>query len=351
MSTKPYYDTPVADDAARESAGGARSDSEATRPRIIWPEPVAASALCDAPPPTPDVLIAGVLYRGGTMLVSGPSKSHKTYTMLDAAAAIADGRLWLDFKTTKTPVIYVNLELQNFAVAKRLDQISRATGTKPPAELHTWNLRGHHVSLVELTARLPEKIKSLGAGFVVVDPHYKVSAVSGMEENSNDSQGKLLAALEGLCGLNGAALAVCHHFAKGDASVKTAIDRASGGGVFARWGDVMLTFTPHEEADAMAVEMALRNFAPVDPFVVRWEHPLWVRDDQLDPAKLHRNRGGATVIHTATKLLEALGSKSLTSSEWQKASGMTESTFLRRKKELEHSGKIERNGPCFCAAK
>jgi hypothetical protein len=47
----------------------------------------------------------------------------------------------------------------------------------------------------------------------------------------------------------------------------------------------MLTFTPHQEADAMSVEMALRNFAPVDPFVVRWEHPLWQRDAELDPAQ------------------------------------------------------------------
>jgi len=60
----------------------------------------------------------------------------------------------------------------------------------------------------------------------------------------------LVAALETLCGLNGTALHISHHFAKGDGSMKNAIDRASGGGVFARWGDVMLTFTPHEEDEA-----------------------------------------------------------------------------------------------------
>lgn len=331
------------------SAGATWSPPTADPPRRLWPGPVTAAALCDTPPPTPDVLIDGVLYKGGTMLISGPSKSHKTYTMLAAACAIADGRDWLGFKTIKTPVLYLNLELQDFAIAKRIDQITRATGTTPPAELHAWNLRGQHVSLVELTARLPEAIKALGAGFVVVDPHYKVSAVSGMEENSNDSQGKLLAALEGLCGLNGAALAVCHHFAKGDASAKNAIDRASGGGVFARWGDVMMTFTPHEEDDAMAVEMALRNFAPVDPFVVRWGFPLWERAGGLDPSKL--KKVGRPSAATAEKALVALGSESMTYSEWRKAAGMTDSTFLRRRDELINSGKVERFGQLYRAQK
>jgi hypothetical protein len=34
------------------------------------------------------------------------------------------------------------------------------------------------------------------------------------------------------------------------------------------------------------VEATLRNFAPLDPFVVRWQFPLFVRDNTLDPAEL-----------------------------------------------------------------
>jgi hypothetical protein len=281
------------------------------------------------------------------MLISGPSKSHKTYTMLDAACAIADGRTWLGFKTVKTPVLALNLELQDFATAKRIHQICSAAGTNPPAGLHIWNLRGHHVTLADLTAKLPQKIKELSAGLVIIDPHYKVSAVSGMEENSNDSQGMLLSALEGLCCLNGAALASAHHFAKGDASGKNAIDRASGGGVFARWGNVMLTFTPHEEADAMTVEMALRNFAPVAPFAVRWEHPRWIRDDALDPAKL--KRAGAKEKHTPDDALQALGSQALGYCEWQKATKMADSTFRRKRDALIDAGKVEQVGILYRA--
>ncbi len=305
-----------------------------------WPEPVSASSLCDKPPETPPVLIDGILYRGGTMLLSGPSKSHKTYTMMDVAVAISDGEPWLGFKTTKSAVLYLNLELQAFAAAKRLAQICSALGRTPPQNLHMWNLRGHEVTLDKLARVLPQKIKDLGIGCVMIDPHYKISSVSGMEENSNDDQGKLLSALEGLCGQNGAAFAACHHFAKGDASQKSAIDRASGGGVFARWGDVMLTLTPHEEDDAMTIEMALRNFAPVEPFVVRWKHPRWSRDDDLDPAKLKQKPGGAKERFSADELLKKLSVEGMTFTEWMKASGLTESTFKRKRDLLLDEDKI-----------
>lgn len=312
-----------------------------------WPAPISAKALSEKPPITPEVLIETMLYRGGTMLISGPSKAHKTYSMLAASCAIAAGKPWLGFTTTKTSVLYLNLELQAFDAEKRVRAICQAIGISPPDCLHLWNLRGLSITLDWLRFHLPAKIRSLGAGVVVIDPHYKVSASSGMEENSNDSQGQLLTALEGLCGRNGAALMVAHHFAKGDASSKNAIDRASGGGVFARWGDVILTFTPHEEQDAMTVEMALRNFAPVDPFAVRWEHPVWVRDGTLNPAKL--KRPGRNVVNSDEDALRALGGELRSFSEWQKAAGMAETTFRRKVRALTESGKVEKTGNFYRA--
>lgn len=310
-------------------------------PNSLWPDIVPADSLCAKPPATPEILIEGMLYRGGTMLLSGPSKAHKTFTMLDMACAVAEGRPWLGFKTIKTPVLYVNLELQNFAVAKRVDQICKALNTKPSSNLHLWNLRGHSVTLFKITALLPKMIKAIGAGLVVIDPHYKISSVSSMEENSNDDQGRLLSALEALCGLNGASLVICHHFAKGDSSVKNAIDRASGGGVFARWGDVMLTFTPHEEEAAMSVEMALRNFAPVEPFVVRWNHPRWSLDDELDPSKLKTRGGGPKEKYSAADTLKKLGSGLMSYTEWLNASGLKEATFRRKRDVLIDENKVK----------
>jgi hypothetical protein len=170
-----------------------------------------------------------------------------------------------------------------------------------------------------------------------------------MEENSNDAQGKLLTLMESLCTINGAALILTHHFAKGDASAKNAIDRASGGGVFARWGDVMMTFTPHndESADAMTVSMSLRNFAPVPEFVVKWAHPRWELAGHLDPKDLKTSGPGAPERNSPDDLLRILGDRLLTSSEWEDASGMARPTFYRKRKALLDSGQVQLQSGVF----
>jgi hypothetical protein len=308
-----------------------------------WPKPVSASVLCQNPPPTPPELVEGILYQGGTMLAAGPSKAHKTYTMLDLGIGVASGTEWLGFKCHQKPVLYLNLELPEFAAAKRVKDISVAKGLKnPPLELHLWNLRDYPVTLDLLKLRLPEKIKKLGIGLVVVDPHYKVSHA---DENNNTEQGKFLSCMQTICGCNDAALCITHHFAKGDAASKKAIDRASGAGVFARWGDVMMTFTDHEVEDAMTVDLSLRLFALIKPFVLRWEHPIWRRDLTLDPAKL--KKPGRPSAHTDDDVLKALGAGPMTHGEWQRASGIPETSFDRHRKRLVRNRKVTRSGQYY----
>ena len=283
----------------------------------------------------------------GTILISGPSKSHKTFAALDLAIAIAAGERWLGHHTTKSPALYLNLELQDFAITDRISRICAARGMPPPPDLHVWNLRGKTITIAALSAKLPQMIAALGAKAVCIDPHYKVSSVSDMEENSNDDQGKLLTLLEGICVNAGAALILTHHFAKGDASTKNAIDRASGGGVFARWGDVMLTFTPHEDDDCMTIEMSLRNFKPIQPFVVRWEYPRWQRDDNMDASKL-KTAKGPKEKKSAKPVLESLGDGLLGYAEWFQRSGLhSESTFKRKRQELIDEGSVEMVGQMY----
>lgn len=246
-----------------------------------WPDPVTASQLLTNPPSQPPELISGMLYHGGTMLMAGASKSRKTFTLLQQGVAVATGGTWLGMKCDLAPVLYLNFELQDFAVHDRLRAICEALQIKAPENLHLWNLRGVKCPKGELSQKVPDMIRKLGAKLVILDPYYKISSQSGKDEISNHDQGELLCDLETMCAGPGAALTIAHHFAKGNQSSKNAIDRASGGGVFARWPDVMMTMTDHKEENSLTVEMALRNFAPKTPFVMRCEHPLWVLAPEL----------------------------------------------------------------------
>jgi hypothetical protein len=319
------------------------TSEQASSPSLgkAWPPPVSARALVENPPPTPELLIDGILYRGGTMLVAGPSKARKSYTLIDAAVSIATGLSWLGFATHKTPVLYLNFELQEFAIAGRVAAVSRAKDILPPRDLHFLNLRNEITDLDRLESELPALVSRFSAGAVIIDPHYKISAVSGLEENSNDHQAQLLARFEALCGNAGAAVILAHHFSKGAAGKRNQIDRASGSGVFARWPDVFMTLTDHKEEDAMVFECALRNFPRMDPFVARWKHPLWHRDDGLNTR--HFKIVGAGERYTSSEALEKL-TDGMTYTAWRDASGMADSTFRRKREDLLKHGRVDRKG-------
>src|SRR5262249_26518448 len=65
-----------------------------------------------------------------------------------------------------------------------------------------------------------------------------------------------------------------------------------------------LNFTRHEEQNCFTVEMTLRNHPPRDPFVVRWEYPLFVVDISLDPARLKQS--GRPEQYRAKDLLDLI---------------------------------------------
>ena len=118
-------------------------ETSGDRELLLWqkwsPSPlIEASLLCQKPPPNPPEIIAGILHQGGKMAFGGGSKSFKTWTLLEMAICIATGSPWLGFATTLSNVLYLNFELPNWSVAKRLSEICHArdlTGPRKPRPL------------------------------------------------------------------------------------------------------------------------------------------------------------------------------------------------------------------------
>lgn len=230
---------------------------------------------------TPPELIHGMLYRGAKGMVAGPSKSRKTFLLTDLAISVASGLNWMGCATSLCPVIYINLELQSFAFRTRRRQIQKAKGHLKNIPLFTWHLRGYQTTLDAIRKHLIDVCLKEGIGLIVLDPIYKLGDAG--DENNAKEVGRLLNAFEAIGQECNASTIFAHHYAKGTASDKSAIDRASGSGVWARDPDCMVFFSPHEEDDSMIVETSLRNFEGMPPFCVRWDYPLWEIDTQLDP--------------------------------------------------------------------
>jgi hypothetical protein len=303
-------------------------------------KPITAAMAALNPTPAPPELIGGMLYAGGTLMMSGASKSMKTYTMIHAGLAVASGSEWMGKKTTQRPVIYLNLELQPFAMEKRVREIASAMRIDCPAAFHIVNLRGTLVNIGVVEAQLHRLVTRLDPGLVIIDPHYKISAASGVDENSNDAQGLLLYRLENTICKRGAALMIAHHFSKGDKSQTKAMDRAAGGGALARWPDVIMTLTEHEDEGCCVAEFSLRNFAPIDAFVLRWDYPVWHLAAGADATKL--KKAGRPAKNPAESLLALIPHDGITRGELLKLGKpkWSQSRLYDAVKELLETGKV-----------
>ena len=253
-------------------------------------EVVDAAQFMATPHPAPPQLIEGILHQGSKMSISGNSKAYKTWIYADLAVSVSHGLPWLGFKTNQGKVLYLNFEVQDFGWHDRIAKLCEAKGVKiQPNKLHFWNLRGKARSFRELIPVIIELAKKEGYALIVIDPIYKLMA--GGEENSAGDIAEMLNSFERLAVETGAAVAYAHHFAKGNASAKEAIDRQSGSGVFGRDPDSLLIFTAHEEEGAFTVDTILRNFAPISQFVVRWHYPMMEIAQELDPSNLKVENG------------------------------------------------------------
>jgi AAA domain len=243
--------------------------------------------------PEPPQLIKGILHQGSKGVIGGGSKSYKTWLLTDLAISVAAGAPWLEFPTHRGKVLYANLELQAFAYQRRLITIAEAKGLDPQGEwqknFSIWNLRGHNKNAGGLINELMNRCTEGDFSLIVLDPLYKL--LGGRSENAAEDMNDLFNNLEGVANSTGAAVVFGSHFSKGNQAAKESIDRISGSGVFARDPDTIIIVTSHEVESAYSVEMTLRNLPPAAPFVMRWNHPLFVRDAGLNPDQLKKPKG------------------------------------------------------------
>lgn len=237
-------------------------------------------------------IIDGLLRAGETMNVISAPKFGKSWLVLGMALSVACGRRWLDkFFTTSGKVLLCDNELHAETLAHRLPRVAMAMGLTPDdyaTNLSVVNLRG---SLVDLPA-LAEQLSQLDRGafdLIVLDAWYRLQP-AGSDENSNGDVTALYNLLDSVAHKIGCAFVAVHHSSKGNQSGKSVTDVGSGAGAQARAPDTHLILRQHEADDAVAVEAAVRSWAPLAPFCMRWEFPVWLVDDHLNPADIRKER-------------------------------------------------------------
>ena len=214
------------------------------------PEPENIGSLWNDMPELSPVLIAGVLRMGHKLLLAGPSKAGKSFSLIALCCAIAEGKQWFGWQCAKGPVLYVNLELDRASCLRRFKEQYSALGYEPKniKNLDVWNLRGKSMPMDSLAPKLIRRAAKKGYIAIIIDPIYKV--ITG-DENSADQMAKFCNQFDMVCTQLNCAVIYCHHHSKGQQGQKRSMDRASGSGVFARDPDAMLDMIELDVTDAL----------------------------------------------------------------------------------------------------
>lgn len=261
------------------------------------PDPEKLIDVWDNLPDLAPPLIDGVLRQGHKMLLAGPSKAGKSYSLIGLSIAIAEGKKWLGWQCAQGRVLYVNLELDRASCLHRFKDVYTAFGY-PALNLNNidiWNLRGKAVPMDKLAPKLIRRAAKRGYIAVVIDPIYKV--ITG-DENSADQMAHFTNQFDKVCTELGTAVIYCHHHSKGYQGNKRSMDRASGSGVFARDPDVLLDLV---ELDVPEMTMELEINKAVNKEIyrtIRGHHPGYdkVTEDDLT--------NGITMLQHASNALK-----------------------------------------------
>jgi hypothetical protein len=259
----------------------------------------------ETPTEAPPQVVQGVLYRGGKMVLAGGAKAFKTWALIHLGYCVANGLHWWGIPTCKTPVLYLDFELMKFDFEGRIHKIRSRLGNGSFDQIKRIGLRGRTFNH-KLWDRLIKITLETGTGLVILDPIYKLYA--GCDENSAGDIGMVLGNFEHVAQETGAAITHGHHFAKGNQSAKERGERGSGSGVFIRDPDSSIEMLKHDAGDEFfTVQLVLRSFPPLPDFVVRWNHPLFDRDETgINPSKLKQPQRGFAAKHTVSDLLGLL---------------------------------------------
>lgn len=313
---------------------------------VRLPEYKIASQIVPAKIVTPEILIDSLLHRGCKLILSGGSKSFKSWVLLDAAVSVAHGIPWWGLNCKRGRVLYINFELIDSFFEERLVSVCRARNVELPQSLLYWNLRGHCYDLEVLAKVILARIPTFGPlDLIIVDPIYK--ALGDLDENKASDMTKLMNLIESITVQTGAAVVFGSHFSKGNQAGKEAKDRPSGSGVLIRDPDAILTMTRHQEDQCFVVNSELRYLPPRSEFVIRWNFPIMQADESLDPRQLYvpgaknsdeddgRTSDGGPNTFSETDVLDCLPHSGGQDGLWRKMVNM----------------KFSRSGPAYYAAK
>lgn len=257
-------------------------------PAIVAPNFRSARDIIGNHPTLRPPIIEGLLRAGETMNLIAPPKAGKSWLTLDLALSIATGRAWLGrFPTVQGDVLICDNELHLETSASRLPKVANARGIQPAEyidRLYVDNLRGRLRDLISMGSYF-DALEPGRWKLIVLDAWYRFLPAEA-SENDNAVITSLYNFVDRQSARLGCAFVCIHHSSKGGQSDRAVTDVGAGAGAQARAADTHAVLRQHAEDGCVVFDAAVRSWAPLEPFALRWAFPIFTPDDSLDPTDL-----------------------------------------------------------------
>ena len=204
----------VADAVELDPASLAERDLS-QRPRLLTADEFATDV-------APEAIVRGLIYIASTTLLTGASKTGKTWFVLQLVLCVLAGIEFMGLKVRAGVVLLLSLELSAGMVRKRFEEMCHSIGFPSPRigeNLHVVAPTADYVPALDLSTEigfqhLRSLIEQTDAQLVVLDTLYRF--LPGSDPVDNKEQGQVFGRLNDLAQGTGAALLIVDHMGKGE---------------------------------------------------------------------------------------------------------------------------------------
>jgi hypothetical protein len=253
------------------------------------------SELVAACPVLKPAIVENILRQAEVLNINAQSKIGKSFMGYQLGYSIVAGLDWLSmYSTTPTNVLLVDNELHRETLAYRLPYVAKRLGLEYGDYAGQFKVNSMRGRLRDIFA-FEERVRQIEAsdwkpGVIVLDAFYRLLP-AGYSENDNAQMAEIYNAIDSYAERLNCAFVLIHHSTKGSQAEKRVTDVGSGASAMGRAADAHLVLREHEEPGVIVLDAALRSWRQIEPVCLRWDWPLFVPDDSLDPKALKRERG------------------------------------------------------------
>lgn len=161
-----------------------------------------------------EYVVEGLISTSSLNIFFGAPGSKKTYSLLNMAVAVSNGSDWLNFKTKKFPVLFIDEESGGDHIVPRLEQVVRGTSlydVKENIDLNYLSLSGIKLDKQKDIDGIEQDIKEKNIKLIILDALSEV--VSGDENSKKDIQ-PVMSNLKRIAENTHSAVILIHHTTK-----------------------------------------------------------------------------------------------------------------------------------------